>query len=331
MKKYRVILALWLLVASLPAGPLCAETSVSHPFRGVTFIQRSETAPRPLKINIIEIDLTAQGIGFLVTPQSGPRETANQTTLEFLTQLGSQIAVNANFFTPWPADGTGYSWVTGLAASDGTVYSAFERNKGYPYQDNLPALNITASNAASIVYQAEGDTTGYAVDPPVALHNAVCGNEQILTRGVNTAGTGSWDSTLNPRTIIGLAPNDKLILFTVDGRQPGISEGLTTREAAELLLNDYGVTDAINLDGGGSTALAMARPTPLVVNVPTGVNNSPGTLRSVGSNLAVYALYAGDADGDGDVDGSDLASFALNSDGISLSDFAPGFGLAIMH
>jgi hypothetical protein len=218
-----------------------------------------------------------------------------------------------------------------LAASDGTVYSAFERNKGYPYQDNLPALNITADNTASVVYQTEGDTTGYAVDPPVVLHNAVCGNEQILTRGVNTAGTGSWDSTLNPRTIIGLAPGYKLILFTVDGRQPGISEGLTTSEAAELLLNDYGVTDAINLDGGGSTTLAMARPTPLVVNVPVGVNNSPGTLRSVGSNLAVFALDAGDYDGDGDVDGSDLARYALTPTGIRLEDFAAGFGLTIIH
>jgi hypothetical protein len=89
-----------LLVASIPAGPLCAETSVSHPFRGVTFIQRGETTPRPLKMNIIEIDLTAQGIGFLVTPQSGPRETANRTTLEFLTELRARIAVNAHFFTP---------------------------------------------------------------------------------------------------------------------------------------------------------------------------------------------------------------------------------------
>ena len=327
MKRYRAILIISLLVASLPAEPLRAEISVSRPFGGVTFIQRSETEPRPLKMNIIEIDLTAPGISFLVTPPAGPRETTNQTTLEFLTQLRAQIAVNAHFFTPWPSDGTGYSWIVGLAASRGTVYSAFERNRGYPYQDNLPALNIAADNTANVVYQAEDDTTGYAVDPLVALYNAVCGNEQILTHGVNTAGLGSWDNTLNPRTIIGLAPNHRLILFTVDGRQPDISEGLTTSEAADLLLNDYGVTDAINLDGGGSTTLCVARPTPVTVNVPVGVNNSPGTLRSVGSNLAIFALYVGDFDGDGDVDGSDLSAYALNPGGIGLIDFAAGFGL----
>jgi hypothetical protein len=327
----RFLLTLSILISSFLAGPLWAETAVSRPFSGVTFIQRSETTPRPLKINIIEIDLAAQGIRFLVTPPSGPRETTNRTTLDFLAQLGAQIAVNAHFFTPWPADGTGYSWIIGLAASDGTVYSAFERNKGYPFQDNLPALNIADDNTASVVYQAEGDTTGYAVDLPVRLHNAVCGNEQILTQGVNTAGTGSWDSTPNPRTVIGLAPNHKLILFTVDGRQPGISEGLTTSEAADFLLNNYGVTEAINLDGGGSTTLCMARPTPFVVNVPVGVNNIPGTSRSVGSNLAVFALYVGDLDGDGDVDGTDLARYALNQAGIGLKDFAAVFALTIIH
>jgi hypothetical protein len=319
-------LVLLLLVAWLQAGPLCAEISVSHPFRGVTYIQRSEATPRPLKISAIEINLAAHGISFLVTPPSGPRETANQTTLEFLTQTRSQIAVNAHFFTPWPADGTGYSWVIGLAASNGTVYSAFERNKGYPYQDNLPALNITANNTASVAYQAEGDMTGYVVDPPVSVYNALSGNEQILTQGVNTAGTGSWDNTPNPRTIIDLTPDYKLILFTVDGRQPGISEGLTTSEAADLLLDDYGVTDAINLDGGGSTTLCIARPTPVVVNVPIGVNNNPGTLRSVGSNLAVFALCVGDIDADGDVDGSDLSRLVLTLDLMGLDEFATDFG-----
>jgi hypothetical protein len=278
----------------LAAAPSLAVETVTHPFIGVTSIDRTEAAPRPLRMHVLEIDLDAPGVRFLVTPQSGPRDTANQTTLQFLVAQAAQIAINAHFFTPWPADGTGTSWLTGLAASSATngahghAYAPFDANLGYPYQDDLPALNLGADNMATVVHQAPGDLSGYATDPPLVPYNAISGNEQILTGGVTTAGTGTWDDTANPRTIVGTTSGGTLVLFVVDGRQPGVSEGLTTAEAATLLLSDYGVVDAINLDGGGSTTLGMADPAPRVVNVPVG-DGTPGSQRSVGSNLGVFA------------------------------------------
>ena len=56
-----------------------------------------------------------------------------------------------------------------------------------------------------------------------------------------------------------------------------------------LLCRDYQVCDAINLDGGGSTTLCMSDPVPRAVSVPVGLNGTPGTLRPVGSNLAIFA------------------------------------------
>lgn len=293
-KHRRCPLASLLAAFALITGPALASETVTHPFFGITHIDRTESTPRPLRMHVVMIDLDEPSLGFLVTPQSGPRDTTSQTTLQFLAARAAQIAINAHFFSPWPADGTGYSWLIGLAASaatsgpNGHAYAPFESNLGYPYQDNLPALNIGADNVATVVYQAGGDLTGYATDPPVTLYNAVCGNEQILTDGLITAGTGSWDETLNPRTIIGVGPENTLVLFVLDGRQPGVSEGMTTSEAAALLRDDYGVTEAINLDGGGSTTLAMADPAPRVVNVPVGTG-TPGSQRSVGSNLGVFA------------------------------------------
>jgi hypothetical protein len=80
------------------------------------------------------------------------------------------------------------------------------------------------------------------------------------------------------------ANRTKLFLFTVDGRQTGYSEGMTTIEIAQLLQNDYAVTDAINLDGGGSTTLVMADPTVHIVNSP-----SDGVERLQGCNFGVFA------------------------------------------
>jgi hypothetical protein len=283
------------LALSFRSGPAFADATITNPFAGVLHTYRVETSPRPLRMHIVQIDPAAPGLSFLVTPQSGPRDTANRTTREFLVETGAQITINAHFFTPWPADGTGTSWLTGLAASSATsglhghAYAPFDANLGYPYQNDLPAFAIGADNGSVIVYQAKGDATGYATTPPIVLYNVVSGNEQILAAGVNMAGTGTWDTTLNPRTVIGRTALGEMVLFTVDGRQPGVSEGMTTGEAADFLASQYGVTEAINLDGGGSTTLAMADPSAHVVNVPVGVGNVPGTERSIGSNLAVFA------------------------------------------
>lgn len=290
MKTRLQFLRVLVLVASLVLAGCQSRVRTEHPFAGVSCIERIETTPRPMRMHIVRIDLDAPGIRFLVTPPKGhpPRETVRQTTLAFLIEQHAQIAINAHFFTPWPTEDTEVD-LKGLAASDGRIYSTFEHDLAYPFQKNLPALNIAADNTPTIVYEAAGDTTGIATEPQVAVHNALSGNEQILCRGANVTGTGKWDNALHPRTAIGIAPGRKLVLFVVDGRQPGISEGMKTSEVAAVLARDCGVTDAINLDGGGSTTLAMADPNPRMVNVPVGINNVPGTLRAVGSNLAVFA------------------------------------------
>lgn len=57
----------------------------------------------------------------------------------------------------------------------------------------------------------------------------------------------------NPRTAIGYTKDNDLILITADGRE-GSSIGLTLMELANLM-KSLGCTNAINLDGGGSTVM----------------------------------------------------------------------------
>lgn len=57
----------------------------------------------------------------------------------------------------------------------------------------------------------------------------------------------------NPRTAIGYTKDNDLILVVADGRE-GSSIGLTLKELANLM-KDLGCTNAINLDGGGSTVM----------------------------------------------------------------------------
>lgn len=57
----------------------------------------------------------------------------------------------------------------------------------------------------------------------------------------------------NPRTAIGYTADNKLILVAVDGRENS-SIGLTLNELANLM-KELGCTNAMNLDGGGSTVM----------------------------------------------------------------------------
>ena len=61
----------------------------------------------------------------------------------------------------------------------------------------------------------------------------------------------------HPRTAVGIKDN-KIYMVTVDGRQPGYSDGMTLYEMAEFLISQ-GVEDAINFDGGGSTTMTVRK------------------------------------------------------------------------
>jgi hypothetical protein len=47
----------------------------------------------------VRINLNAPGIGFYTTAHSGPLETMSQTTSQFLESSGTQVAINAAFFS----------------------------------------------------------------------------------------------------------------------------------------------------------------------------------------------------------------------------------------
>jgi exopolysaccharide biosynthesis protein len=260
-------------------------------------------------MHIAQIDLNAAGLRFKVSPPGGSREMVRQTTLGFLKSEGAQVAINAHYFLPFPSPDTD-AWVIGLGASDGHIFSAFEA----PQQDfalvtDAPALNIDPQNHAAIVHRNPADASGRGVREPVTLWNVVAGSAQIVTSGVETvpvyqdathpdgllkaggpndySNQKSWYSVATARTAIGLSRDRRtLTLFTVDVR--GGSEGMRLSEVAAVLIKDYGVWDALNLDGGGSTSMALADPQAHIASIVNSSSDNPAG-RSVASSLAVFA------------------------------------------
>jgi hypothetical protein len=141
-----------------------------------------------------------------------------------------------------------------------------------------------------------GDTVRVAMEltwhgQPAAITEAVGGRPIVLadstiTADVDTEGNAGFRN-LNPRSAVGIDRAGRRAWFAViDGRQPGYSMGMTLRQVGTLM-QALGATRALNLDGGGSSALAVresAAAADRVVNRP-----SDKVERPVGNALAVFS------------------------------------------
>ena len=76
----------------------------------------------------------------------------------------------------------------------------------------------------------------------------------------------------HPRTAVALTEDNHFLMVVVDGRRPGVSEGMSARELTRFLQENFHPRYALNMDGGGSSTLCIAGegdPKTHVVNKPT--------------------------------------------------------------
>jgi hypothetical protein len=240
-------------------------------------------------INVVRVDLTDPDVQFLSTPRIGSysenvRETGGITVSRFLQVHNAKVAINANFFDPqdyYLPEGTPMD-VRGLAVSGGIVVSPQEGAA------NSAVLAIGAGNKASVIltnwpaHSTAGIQTAVAGEYPIVVNGSNIGRQYLNLPGVIHG--------VNPRTAFGLSADRRyLFLATIDGRQPGYSDGTLDYETGNWLLK-IGVADGINMDGGGSSTLAIENSLgkPIRLNHPSAVADS-GKERTVGSHLAVFA------------------------------------------
>jgi exopolysaccharide biosynthesis protein len=209
-------------------------------FRGVEMCEGSTEVPRRLQVRAVRVNLREPTIDFLITPRNGNGTNAwgGRTTSEFLEEFKCQVALNGSIFDVFVKKRGDPMRVEGLSLSRGDFYESTNR---------WDALLIS-TNRRSWIARAPVNARGAC--------NGLSGFYALLINGKNN-GTMS---NRNPRSAVGVSRNGRyLILMTVDGRQPGYSEGASTAETAEWM-RKLGAYNALNLDGGGSTALVIEGP-----------------------------------------------------------------------
>ena len=81
------------------------------------------------------------------------------------------------------------------------------------------------------------------------------GGRLIENGKVNT----KFEAGTAPRTAVGVRADGTIIFYVVDGRQSNLSTGVQLKTLAQRM-SELGCVEAINLDGGGSTAIAGVYP-----------------------------------------------------------------------
>ncbi|MBI5094694.1 MAG: phosphodiester glycosidase family protein [Candidatus Hydrogenedentes bacterium] len=253
-------------------GPPLQRAHWRPAFEGVSLASFHRALPEPIAIWAARIDLRAPGIRFFVTPplEPGASETSGMKTSTFLKRYGLQLAVNASAFDPVQENEGTPIRIVGLSVSEGVMYS--------PPSENYGALMIDRANRVTIAA------------PPVDASNAyngVGGFGALLEHGENV---GEEEEKRHPRTAAGVSRDGRyLYLLVLDGRQPLHSAGATTAETADWM-KWLGAYDALNLDGGGSSAMVIADEAggAKILNRPIH-NGVPGTERVVGNHLGIFA------------------------------------------
>ena len=96
-------------------------------------------------------------------------------------------------------------------------------------------------------------------------HSAMASGPMLIDDGeilvpefaqVDASGKGvdSFNDKRHPRSVIGYDGKGNIFLVVIDGRHPGKGDGTSIYETA-LICRFLGMEDALNLDGGGSSAL----------------------------------------------------------------------------
>jgi len=247
-------------------------------YQGVDLATYTVDSPKQ-RFVVARVDRQAEGVEFLATPPNKDfapeeRETYRQTTAMFLKEQGLTLAVNANFYNPFGASTIsvgGDSNLIGLGVSDGFVESA--------PQANYPSFIVKKDGDVEIRQVAEGENLD-------DVQQAVSGNVIVLQDGKVAP---SNDKSVHPRTAVGYSQDKRFVYFlVVDGRQRGYSEGATTTNVGEVLL-ECGAYVGLNLDGGGSTTMVARdeNDEPVVLNRPC--NGTKDRLRFNANAIGVRA------------------------------------------
>ena len=235
-------------------------------------VYRFAWSPRgPWAVHLVHADLRERcSLAFDVL-RAGARETGDAGR-ERVSSMARRspgsvvVAVNADFFTP---EGS----TVGTELVDGRVHAVTARPTIAYRPGRPPWIGPSSVFGDSVevgwrvsASQGDGITDAVGGFPELLDEGRRVGDLEVGTRP-------SFAAERHPRTAVGYDPSrGRAWIVVVDGRQAPYSDGMTLPELTGLF-EALGATEALNLDGGGSTVMvvgdsAVSRPSDLTGERP---------------------------------------------------------------
>jgi exopolysaccharide biosynthesis protein len=277
---------LCLLVFPLVAS---AEAPSGRPYKSVIYKYEQINAPVPQKIYAAFINLTDPNVHVRVSrggaDPDGPGkwETTLMQPTKVADREGFDVVINGDFFSHLngrDAEGAAAlkefkggvpAAVSGPAVTDGIYWGHADSKR--------PVFMINAQGKPIITEEK---------DPPSNAREVVAGSDLLVINGKDVAPPpkkSPFSKGPHPRTAVGIRDGGKtLVLVVIDGRKKGEAIGMSLEEEAQVMLK-FGCSDAMNLDGGGSSVLAIRNPRTHQMQIMN--HPSDGRERAVGNVLGV--------------------------------------------
>jgi exopolysaccharide biosynthesis protein len=207
----------------------------------------------PQNINILIVSNRRRNISLVYSPQK------NITTSEMASGSKGIAAVNAGFFNIKNGGSQTYIKTSGRIVDSDTASK-------WPRVENMSGSIIIDTTGRIFIMEARPngwydscrDCRDALVTGPLLLYHGKRVRLPETSIVVNR----------HPRTCIGIEKNGRVILLTLDGRTDQ-AVGMTLVRLTDLMIS-LKCTDAVNLDGGGSTTMWIrGKPFGGVVNMPS--------------------------------------------------------------
>ena len=188
----------------------------------------------------------------IFTPQFGPATITDDTGAEVIVRDGRVTDIR---------DAAGSTAIP----SDGLIVSARGRAREWVLQHLEPGTRVrvrTQLRSVGVRRAAWSEAEDILGAGPKLVTNGAVDVTDVREKMIPTFAT-----ELHPRTAIASLSDGRALLLTADGRRAPERVGLALSDLAKLLI-ELGAREAINLDGGGSTAMVIGGK---LMNFPTDV------------------------------------------------------------